>query len=286
MRIVRLLVTRLAPVAGLAIVTATLLHAGAATMSVGDVRPGMTGIGRTVFDGTHVEEFKVNIIGVLENVIGTHRNLILAKLEGGPLANTGVIAGMSGSPVYIDGRLVGAVSYALGAFSKEPIAGITPIAEMTDSTTFSDVRAPGAKVKVEYPLTRDGLTAAFRKALNWNRPFADRPGDAQLTGVSAIAGLAGEQVGTLLRPIATPLVMSGFEPDVADVFTGALREQGFIPTGGSAAGFKNGEAPFEGPLKPGDAIGVMLVGGDLQLGGTGTVTHIDGDRAYPFGHPT
>jgi SpoIVB peptidase S55 len=268
------------------VVAASALTSGEpAQMSVGEVRPGMVGVGRTVFDGTHVEEFKAHIIGVLENVIGTHRNLILAKLEGGPLANTGVIAGMSGSPVYIDGRLVGAVSYALGAFSKEPIAGITPIAEMTDSTTFSDVRAPGTKVKVEYPLTRDGLTAAFRKALNWNRPFAERPGDAQLTGVSAVGGFGGDQLATLLRPIATPLVMSGFEPDVADVFTGAFREQGFIPTGGSAAGFKNGEAPFEGPLKPGDAIGVMLVGGDLQLGGTGTVTHIDGDRVYAFGHP-
>ena len=101
-------------------------------MGVAEIRPGMVGIGRTVFDGTRVEEFKAHIIGVLENVIGTHRNLILAKLEGGPLANTGVIAGMSGSPVYIDGRLIGAVSYALGSFSKEPIAGITPIAEMTD----------------------------------------------------------------------------------------------------------------------------------------------------------
>jgi len=267
------------------VVAASALTSGApAQMSVSEVRPGMVGVGRTVFDGTHVEEFKAHIIGVLENVIGTHRNLILAKLEGGPLANTGVIAGMSGSPVYIDGRLVGAVSYALGSFSKEPIAGITPIAEMTDSTTFSDARAPGAKVKVDYPLTREGLTAAFRRALNWNRPFADRPGDAQMNG-SPVAGLAGEQIGTLLRPIATPLVMSGFEPEVADVFTGAFREQGFIPTGGSAAGFKNGEAPFEGPLKPGDAIGVMLVGGDLQLGGTGTVTHIDGDRVYAFGHP-
>src|SRR5438046_431300 len=198
--------------------------ADAAHMGVNDIRPGMVGIGRTVFDGTYVEEFKAHILGVLENVIGPHRNLILARLEGGPLANTGVIAGMSGSPVYIDGRLVGAVSYALGAFSKEPIAGITPIAEMTDSTTFSDVRAPGTKVKVEYPLTRDALTAAFRKALNWNRPFAERPGDAQMTGVSAVGGFGGDQLGTLLRPIATPLVMSGFEPDVADVFTGAFRE--------------------------------------------------------------
>ena len=271
--------------AGIVVAASALISGAPAQMSVTEVRPGMVGVGRTVFDGTHVEEFKAHIIGVLENVIGTHRNLILAKLEGGPLANTGVIAGMSGSPVYIDGRLVGAVSYALGSFSKEPIAGITPIAEMTDSTTFSDVRAPGAKVKVDYPLTREGLTAAFRRALNWNRPFAERPGDAQMNGASPVAGLAGEQIGTLLRPIATPLVMSGFEPEVADVFTGAFREQGFIPTGGSAAGFKNGEAPFEGPLKPGDAIGVMLVGGDLQLGGTGTVTHIDGDRVYAFGHP-
>ena len=254
-------------------------------MGVKDIRPGMVGIGRTVFDGTHVEEFRANIIGVLENVIGTHRSLILARLEGGPLANTGVIAGMSGSPVYVEGRLVGAVSYALGAFSKEPIAGITPIAEMTDSTTFSDARPPGARVKVDYPLTRDSLTAAFRKALNFNRPFAERANDAQLTGGSAVAGIIGNQLGTLLRPIATPLVMSGFEPDLADMFGGAFRDQGFIPTGGSGAGIHAGEMPFEGPLKPGDAIGVMLVSGDLQLGGTGTVTHIDGDRVYAFGHP-
>src|SRR5437773_5177681 len=181
------------------------LRASDAQMGVQEIRPGMVGVGRTVFDGTRVEEFKVHIIGVLENVIGSHRNLILARLEGGPLAHTGVIAGMSGSPVYIDGRLIGAVSYALGSFSKEPIAGITPIAEMTDSTAFGDVRPIGSKVKVEYPLTRDGLTAAFRKALNWNRPFADRPADAELTGASAVTGLGAGQLGTLLRPIATPL---------------------------------------------------------------------------------
>ena len=114
-------------------------------MGVDEIRPGMVGIGRTVFDGTQVEEFKAHIIGVLENVIGTHRNLILARLEGGPLANTGVIAGMSGSPVYIDGQLIGAVSYALGSFSKEPIAGITPIAEMTDATSVQRRRGRPAR---------------------------------------------------------------------------------------------------------------------------------------------
>ncbi len=262
------------------------LISGATTqMDVKDVRPGMVGIGHTVFDGTHVEEFKANILGVLENVIGPRRNLILARLEGGPLANTGVIAGMSGSPVYVDGKLIGAVSYALGSFSKEPIAGITPIAEMTDSTAQGSIRPAGARVKVEFPLTREGLSSAFRKALSWNRPFAERPNDSELSGLTSVAGLGGSQLGTLLRPIATPLVMSGFEPDLAEMFGSAFRDQGFIPTGGSAAGMHLGEKPYEGPLKPGDAVGVMLVGGDLMLGGTGTVTHIDGDRVYAFGHP-
>ncbi len=281
MRLVRLVLT-----VCVALVGVSGLISGATTqMDVKDIRPGMVGIGRTVFEGTHVEEFKANIIGVLENVIGPHRNLILAKLEGGPLAHTGVIAGMSGSPVYIDGKLIGAVSYALGSFSKEPIAGITPIAEMTESTAQGGTRAPGSKVKVEFPLTREGLSSAFRKALTWNRPFAERPNDAELSGIAAVAGLGSGELGTLLRPIATPLVMSGFEPGLADLFGGAFRDQGFIPTGGSVAGPREGEKPYEGPLKPGDAVGVMLVGGDLMLGGTGTVTHIDGDRVYAFGHP-
>jgi hypothetical protein len=193
---------------------------------------------------------------------------------------------MSGSPVYVDDRLIGAVSYALGSFSKEPIAGITPIAEMTDATMMNEAPRPSAaRVHVEFPLTRESLTAAFRKALNWNRPFADRPDESRLDGVSAVAGLAGGEIATLLRPIATPLVMSGFEPSVADTLGAAFRDQGFIPTGGSAATADHGEMPFDGPLKPGDAIGVEFVNGDLELGATGTVTHIDGDRVYAFGHP-
>src|SRR5262249_16387793 len=138
------------------------LRGATALMPVSEIRPGMVGIGHTVFDGTHVEPFKVHILGVLENVIGTQRNLILARLEGGPLANTGVIAGMSGSPVYVEDRLIGAVSYALGSFSKEPIAGITPITEMTDATTLNAPRPPGSRVLIDYPLTRENLQAAFR----------------------------------------------------------------------------------------------------------------------------
>src|SRR3954465_11212847 len=209
----------------LAVVALIRVHAITPHMGVDEIRPGMVGIGHTVFEGTRVEEFKANIIGVLDNVIGTRRSLILAKLEGGPLANTGVIAGMSGSPVYIDGRLIGAVSYSLGQFSKEPIAGLTPIAEMPDATAFNDTRPAAARVRVEFPLTRENLTAAFRKALNWNRPFADRPADVRLSGASPVAdlGLGAGQLGTLLRPIATPLVMSGFEPELTDLLSGAFR---------------------------------------------------------------
>src|SRR3954464_6869292 len=131
---------RLAVAIGFSVLAISALRAATPQMDVGDIRPGMVGVGRTVFNGTRVEEFRANIIGVIENVIGTQRNLILARLEGGPLANTGVIAGMSGSPVYVDGKLIGAVSYSLGSFSKEPIAGITPIAEMTDATALNAPR--------------------------------------------------------------------------------------------------------------------------------------------------
>src|SRR5512143_653217 len=131
-------------------------------MSVDEVRPGMTGIGRTVFEGDRVEEFKVHILGVLRNVIGPRRNMVLARLEGGPLANTGVIAGMSGSPVYVDGRLLGAVAFSLGQFSKEPIAGITPITEMIESAGPQARRTPAQnRPAVQLPLTPESAVAAL-----------------------------------------------------------------------------------------------------------------------------
>src|SRR4026209_2335050 len=122
-------------------------------MAVDDVKPGMVGIGRTVFAGDQIEEFKANILGVLQNVIGAGHDVILAKLEGGPLATTGVIQGMSGSPVYIDGKLVGAVSYALGSFPREPFAGITPIGEMVDAVNASGSRVTDRSLSVEWPAT-------------------------------------------------------------------------------------------------------------------------------------
>ena len=268
------------------------LRAATPIMPVSEVRPGMVGVGHTVFSGTKVEEFRAQIIGVIENVMGPQRNLILARLEGGPLANTGVIAGMSGSPVYVDGRLIGAVSYALGSFSKEPIAGITPIAEMTDATALGSSRPAAARVQVEFPLTADGLVTALSQATGGPRAFADRPEHARVLDGSMLSGLGfpmlpslgGNAVGTLMRPIATPLVMSGFSPEWMASLGRAFEAQGFVPTAAPAANAA-GLMPFDGPLKPGDAVGVNFVTGDLLLGSTGTVTHIDGDRVYAFGHP-
>src|SRR5688572_21403628 len=201
------------------------LPAQTRTFPVDELKAGMVGIGRTVFEGDQLEDFKVHILGVLRNVIGTRRNLILARLEGGPLAHTGVIAGMSGSPVYIDGRLVGAVSYSLGQFSKEPIAGITPIDEMIEAATFAGPRRQAARVELQMPLTPESLRASLREAFSWIRPFADSPSDVQVFGDAGLnAGL-----GTMLRPIATPLTLGGFEGGFIDPVASAFRDQGFVP---------------------------------------------------------
>ena len=260
------------------------LPAQSRTFPVDELKAGMVGIGRTVFEGDRLDEFKVHILGVLRNVIGTRRNLILARLEGGPLANTGVIAGMSGSPVYIDGRLVGAVSYSLGQFSKEPIAGITPIDEMTEAATFAGPRRQAARVELQMPLTPESLAASLRQAFSWMRPFADSPNDVQVFG----GGSVNAGIGTLLRPIATPLTLGGFDSAVIDPVAAAFRDQGFVPVmAGSSAlvAQSNGTAAAPPRLRPGDPIGVALMSGDLELGATGTVTDVDGDRVYAFGHP-
>ena len=252
-------------------------------MPVDQVKPGMVGVGLTVFQGSKIEEFKVHILGVIRNVIGPRRDLILARLEGGPLATTGVIAGMSGSPVYIDGRLVGAVSYSLGQFSREPIAGITPIQEMVDATAMDAKRAVGQRAWLDVPITHEGIAQALRTAFSWARPFADRATDTELLGGAELGPLAS-QVGTMLRPIATPLSLGGFSPEMAGELGTMFSGTGLTPLVGSGA---TGAAAADdhATLQPGDAVGVELINGDLSLGATGTVTHVDGQRVYAFGHP-
>lgn len=259
------------------------LSAASPVMPVSEVKPGMVGLGRTVFTGTTVEQFKAHILGVLENAMGPNRNLILARLEGGPLATTGVIAGMSGSPVTIDGRLVGAVSYSLGSFSREPIAGITPIDEMVDATRSTSRRPVGTRARADLtlPLSAASLTATLQRLFARTNPFAQSPADVRFSGVSTGA-VGGAELGAMLRPIATPLVMGGFRGEVADLVSSGFSASGFSPmTTGSAPN----AAASTAPLGPGDAVGVGLVSGDLILGGTGTVTSVDGARVYAFGHP-
>jgi hypothetical protein len=265
------------------------LPAQTRTFPISEIKPGMVAVGRTVFQGDQLEEFKVHILGVLHNSIGPRRDLILARLEGGPLANTGVIAGMSGSPVYIDGRLVGAVSYSLGEFSKEPLAGITPIDEMiADATLPGQRRAQVPRAQLTLPVTQEGLRESLREAFAWTRPFAESPADVRVIGNTSVnAGIA-----TLLRPIATPINFSGFDTRAIDPLVSVFRELGFTPVMGGAAQLGSQSsvtsAPSSSsstPLRPGDPVGVALMNGDLEVGATGTVTEVDGNRVYAFGHP-
>src|SRR5688572_6898724 len=209
----------------LSILTSLALPATPALMPVEEIRAGMVGTGRTVFQGSELQDFKVHILGVLRNVIGPKRDLILARLEGGPLAQTGVAQGMSGSPVYIDGRLIGAVSYSIGAFSKEAIAGITPIAEMKDATAMPR-RTPPSQARLDLPITREGLAGVLAAVHNRIAPFARRPADVQVIGMPSAAG---SQIGAMLRPISTPLLLGGFEPEAAHLLTGPFEAAGFSP---------------------------------------------------------
>ncbi len=252
------------------------------TLPLDEVRPGMVGVGRTVFSGTELEDFKVHILGVMRNVIGPKRNLILARLEGGPLAHTGVIAGMSGSPVYIDGRLVGAVSYSLGQFSKEPIAGITPIAEMFDATMLAAPARNTRPVSIGFPATPRELIDIWARDLGHTRTFVDNPSQALVIS-GATADLS--RMSAMLRPIAVPMIASGFDAAVMDPVSPAFASAGFVPMSSAQAQGTAVTASTDRPLRPGDAVGVGLLTGDFELGATGTVTQVDGDRVWAFGHP-
>ncbi len=241
-------------------------------LPVTDVRPGMVGIGRTVFSGSTLEEFRAEIIGVLRNVIAPGRDLIIARLEGGPLAQTGVIQGMSGSPVYVDGRLIGAVSYALGTFPREPIAGITPIAEMIEAMRQPGTRPAQGEFDLQWPATPEALYAALsRVAARAAMPLRSvlRPED--IVGAPSLADWAPR-----LRPIGAAMVARGLAPSVRGDLERAL--------GQTVAEAGTSQTVAGGPLRPGDPVGMTFLRGDLEMGATGTVTHIDGAQVYAFGH--
>lgn len=241
-----------------------------------DVRPGMKGVGRTVFEGARIEEFSVEVIGVLENT-GPRQSMVVARLTGGPLAETGVIAGMSGSPVYVDGRLLGAVAYGF-PFSKETIAGITPIEEMLEATATGAARAASARFPAPFradapaaPLGREQLVTALRRPL----------GEVPVSGAGRFRLAPGSPAA--LAPLALPLTFSGFDPAAFAWAREVFASLGFAPVAGPGGGVSpRADLP---PLEPGSPVGVSLVEGDLDISVTGTVTHVDGDRVWAFGHP-
>lgn len=254
-------------------------------MSIDEVKPGMVGVGRTVFQGTTIEDFNVRVIGVLRNTNGPKRDLILAKIDGGPLAKTGVIAGMSGSPVYIDGRLLGAISYSLGQFATEPIAGITPIEEMIAATAGPAASEAVRRRPALMAMTAADMAATFERAISRVAPFAASSAHVSYSG---LPGSYDGSTATALRPIATPLVAGGVDVDAIRPILNLFERAGFIVAPGVTGTVQQASPDKQesaGPLRPGDPVGVALITGDLSLGATGTVTEVDGNRVYAFGHP-
>ena len=260
----------------LVVVTGLSAAASAATttMPFSQVRKGMRGYGETVFDGTKLERFEVEITGVLQN-IGPGQDLILAKVSGPVIDRAGVIAGMSGSPIYIDGKVIGALAYSW-QFAKEAIAGITPIDEMLKIAQVDGV--PGGALIAATPRMSGG---EFLQAMIQHKTAEKfELMMSNLAGASPASAVAGA------RPIAVPLSMSSFSPDTLGRFSKYLDPMGFMPVPAGASSTStttNTSAAKE--FAAGDAIGAVLLRGDFNVAATGTVTYIEGDLIYAFGHP-
>jgi hypothetical protein len=274
-RIVRILAPAAVALALLAILPAPPVVVAApkpdSFWQVDDVRAGMKGVGRTVMKGTKVEEFQAEVLGVLKNT-SPGRDMILCRLSGLDLDKTGVIAGMSGSPVYIDGKLLGAVAYAW-PYGKEPIAGVTPFVQMhsfVEAFERRDLAEQGkpTKVGLREPLTIDGKkyeSVSVSDAFDAAEPTADD--------------------GLWMTPLRTPLAASGFTAQSLKLLRDRCAGFGMAPVMGGAVSAKVAEDVKDVALEPGGPLAVAMITGDFDLSGIGTVTHIDGERVYGWGHP-
>lgn len=214
----------------------------------------MRGTARTVFAGRQVEEFDLEILGVLRNLLGPGQHIILARLLGEKVKDIGVAAGMSGSPVYIEGKLVGALSLRFGAFTREPIAGITPIENMQRAAQLEGEAAQPA-ASVTPPRYRVPDQSLSRYELRGTDPY--------------------------LVPIETPLTFVGFRPQAINHFSEELAHYGFLAVQGGGTADDDNSAPLE----PGGAVAMALVTGDMSVAGTCTITAREGDQLYACGHP-
>jgi hypothetical protein len=244
-----------------------------------DLRPGMKGVARSVFSGTEPQEYGLEILGVLPGFTGPGQSTIIARLSGPNVDKTGVFAGMSGSPVFIDDRLVGAIAYSF-PFSKEPICGITPIQQMID--IFEQGNDKLKRTEARAVSFKELASAEWTPRLP--RPaFTSAPLIASVATGSPLVPFMGQQ----MQPIATPVVFSGISQESLSTFASDLTKSGLLPVsgvGGSAA--ITPLEPFDGKtLTPGTSVSVQLARGDYSIAASGTVTYRNGQQIYAFGHP-
>jgi hypothetical protein len=232
------------------------------TIPVDQIHAGMHGYALTVFEGVKPESMDVEVLGVLRNVNGPKGDIILIRLHGARVEYTGVVAGMSGSPVYLDGKLAGALAFRIGEFSKEPIAGVTPIADMLEINALDKSPAEEAAA------TNPGVTSAAGKTA--------APGDDTSLPTST------QDFANYLKPIDTPLVFTGFSEDTVRRFAPQFASAGIVPVMGAGSVSEDKQPE---PLEAGSAVSAILVRGDLDIAATCTVTYIDPQRLLACGHP-
>src|SRR5260370_89401 len=239
--------------------------------NVDDVRAGMKGQGRTVMRGTKIETFDALVLGVLKNT-SPGRDMVLCRLSGLNLDNTGVIAGMSGSPVYLDNKLLGAVAYAW-PFGKEPIAGVTPFSQMHGFVEAYERRDLAEQVK------------PVRVGLNTPVQIEGREFDSVTVSESYDDAVPAATDGLWMIPLRTPLCASGFTPHSLSLLRDQCRSAGLVPMQSGAASTIVAEQEQNTPLQPGSPLAVALVQGGFDLSGIGTPTPIECKLVYGWGDP-
>ncbi len=236
------------------------------------VRAGLHGTAYTVFQGSTPEPFDVEILGVLRDAIGPGKDMILARLTGTQAEYDGVVAGMSGSPVYIDGKLVGAIGYRIGQFTKQPIAGITPIEQMLEVLKENDSK----QMLHAGPLAPLDSAPGAAETASLASPLS-----SSLTDPPALS--LPSPAKSPVQPIATPMVFDGFSPRAIALFQQRFRAYGLTPVSG--LGSADPTAADPAPVVPGSAISAVIVAGDFNMAATCTVTYVDPKQLLACGHP-
>jgi len=238
-------------------------------MPLAQIHEGMKGTALTVFQGVKPESMDVEVLGVMHNANGPKGDIILVRLHGSKPEYTGVVAGMSGSPVYFDGKLAGALAFRIGEFSKEPIAGVTPIEEMLEINAL------------DHTSTRSQTPATLRaNAADGN--LSHQNATAQTASPGERASVPAQSYSNYLTPIETPLVFNGFSADTLERYSSQFAAAGIVPVMGigSASNRKQPE-----PIEAGSAVSAVLVRGDMDIAATCTVTYVDPQRLLACGHP-